>query len=1534
MGKLDGVTSARFGTLSGYGFYASGSAYLEGTINAKFGNIGTWGIGETAISSSDNIITLDAGAKRITITDGTNDQIYLGEVDGNSTYGMKIFDGSGGVADANRLVELGAGDNMIAGWDIMPGALKSDNAGGSVALSANSQSLMIFTGSIDNARPKVVVGKLPRVTGDADDDRYGFGVFTGTVDADIVDDSTYNVLITRDKAKLAGWDLVPGNIQSDNTDGSVRLSSVSQSLTIWTGSMDEAQPKLVLGKLPLHDGTDQTPYGFAVFNGTGTVSGSQDSASILITANKARLAGWELSPGKLSSGTVASIDGNNASLALGTGASTATATPTTGLFFVSASTKPVFYVGSTFSYTNDVLKAAGWTISSDAITSPTDNVHISASGGGYIALGKTAPTSISGSGIFLSGSGDFLAGNHTGNKIQYAQGPGAIVMKSNTFSLDATTIVIDSSANDGKIALGATPPSAYNSGKGIYMDGTGKLLAGKAAGERIQYDGSDTLIMSASTFLMGTSGSANYTGAYVSGSNGNIEISSSNFFLKSDGSMNAGAGAFTLDTSGNVFMSGSVSASYGNIGGFQIGTNTLTTREAGIGHSSQDYAFWAGHDTPASAEFRVTHEGVVTATSATLTGGITASTGDIGGWVIDSTKLRKTSGGGSVELRTGTGFIGLAVSESNDIPIVTVGSSSTPFASQVEGETNRFTASIGNFEHTAFDEGNYIDHISRSYSGTAAANPLFSYNYTFTTQSYWGQDAIFTGTPDSGSHKGTRHWTDKLVLGAAGEWPPDGYPIAWEYGISKQVRCIGDELSNPTNDNDPHGFIKFISNAEHDSTTGDDIQITDTGTSHAGSASISPGSAGAEWGSGWLSSYKKGTSNVGHVNYKMRMDTEGTPDSFDLYINNSLVVNRRDMTTAPLNIGNGLGLSWDSTTGHQISEGFGQEHDNWLIPINVSGSIKFDPDNDRYDTSTNSKAALIPSGTLAFAPNEDSQVSPSITLKLGAIADVGSSYKGALTQWTFYVKEKDNSDYVNSAAITDWGNVIPEHKSYTLTAKLYERTGAGNDDYTLLTSKNIPLDSTQGWIKHTVKGSIGNSGLTNNHLFVELQAAHENKIGPLVHHYLKSIVIDNMSLNVSTPIVDINQDGLLVYSSPDSFLKIDNTGMELKSEETTFNRVIVNESIAIHEPSGKFITSGSIDSVASQSKFTGEMVFYNEDNFLDTQDSFEQLASSGSISIDSGSIQFRTIINNTVTGSGGTVINYGADNTYSTTPFGSSWISIDAMLNSGAILGTTGLGNSTPTKVGINTTMRQNTFHPSSANQLDFPTPYSDSGPQATLHVYRPSYTDWAEEPMILMESSASNASEVYVGWTHKLAGASPTTHEWTMGLDGTNDKLHIAGGNSLDTKVVTITEEANTSGTGRVGILDTTPSYPLQVAGYDGSNITIYAQRDIAAYSDVRSKTDILTISGSLDTIGNIRGVTYRNIGDDGFGTGSKMMGVIAQELEPYLPEIVSTDDEGFKSVKYGNLTALLIQAVKEQQEQIEDLKEEVKEIKDAVSS
>jgi len=121
----------------------------------------------------------------------------------------------------------------------------------------------------------------------------------------------------------------------------------------------------------------------------------------------------------------------------------------------------------------------------------------------------------------------------------------------------------------------------------------------------------------------------------------------------------------------------------------------------------------------------------------------------------------------------------------------------------------------------------------------------------------------------------------------------------------------------------------------------------------------------------------------------------------------------------------------------------------------------------------------------------------------------------------------------------------------------------------------------------------------------------------------------------------------------------------------------------------------------------------------------------------------------------------------------------------------------------------------------------------------------------------------------------------------------------------------------------------PLDVLGYNSSNISITAERDVAAYSDIRHKKDIETIQGSLDTIGNIRGVTFYSKEE----SGSRRMGVIAQELEPYLPEIVATDKSGYKTVKYANLTALLIQGIKEQQEQIEDLKNEMEEIKNVMS-
>jgi 2-keto-4-pentenoate hydratase/2-oxohepta-3-ene-1,7-dioic acid hydratase in catechol pathway len=91
----------------------------------------------------------------------------------------------------------------------------------------------------------------------------------------------------------------------------------------------------------------------------------------------------------------------------------------------------------------------------------------------------------------------------------------------------------------------------------------------------------------------------------------------------------------------------------------------------------------------------------------------------------------------------------------------------------------------------------------------------------------------------------------------------------------------------------------------------------------------------------------------------------------------------------------------------------------------------------------------------------------------------------------------------------------------------------------------------------------------------------------------------------------------------------------------------------------------------------------------------------------------------------------------------------------------------------------------------------------------------------------------------------------------------------------------------------------------------------DVIASSDVRTKNNIITIDSALDKVMRMRGVFFeRNV-----EPGEKRVGVIAQEVEKILPEVVYTDENGLKSVSYGSIIGLLIEAIKEQQEVIRTL-------------
>jgi hypothetical protein len=92
---------------------------------------------------------------------------------------------------------------------------------------------------------------------------------------------------------------------------------------------------------------------------------------------------------------------------------------------------------------------------------------------------------------------------------------------------------------------------------------------------------------------------------------------------------------------------------------------------------------------------------------------------------------------------------------------------------------------------------------------------------------------------------------------------------------------------------------------------------------------------------------------------------------------------------------------------------------------------------------------------------------------------------------------------------------------------------------------------------------------------------------------------------------------------------------------------------------------------------------------------------------------------------------------------------------------------------------------------------------------------------------------------------------------------------------------------------------------------------------SDLAVKTDITPLPGALARLLQIRGVHFH--WKDPSRGESPQVGVIAQEVEAVYPELVELDRDGFRRVQYAYLVAPLIEAVREQQQQLSDLRAEL---------
>ncbi|MCP4750007.1 MAG: tail fiber domain-containing protein [Proteobacteria bacterium] len=150
----------------------------------------------------------------------------------------------------------------------------------------------------------------------------------------------------------------------------------------------------------------------------------------------------------------------------------------------------------------------------------------------------------------------------------------------------------------------------------------------------------------------------------------------------------------------------------------------------------------------------------------------------------------------------------------------------------------------------------------------------------------------------------------------------------------------------------------------------------------------------------------------------------------------------------------------------------------------------------------------------------------------------------------------------------------------------------------------------------------------------------------------------------------------------------------------------------------------------------------------------------------------------------------------------------------------------------------------------------------------------------------------------------------WMTGVDD-NDNKYVIAYSTVDPagEMPTAFLNIQTNGSVGIGMMSSNSDYKLAVAGWAYTTGTWDT-------SDVRWKKNIDPLKNSLDKVTRLNGVSFEwdldHYPEKGFKEG-RQIGLIAQEIEKVVPELVRTDEEGYKSVSYGKLSAILVEALKE---------------------
>lgn len=185
------------------------------------------------------------------------------------------------------------------------------------------------------------------------------------------------------------------------------------------------------------------------------------------------------------------------------------------------------------------------------------------------------------------------------------------------------------------------------------------------------------------------------------------------------------------------------------------------------------------------------------------------------------------------------------------------------------------------------------------------------------------------------------------------------------------------------------------------------------------------------------------------------------------------------------------------------------------------------------------------------------------------------------------------------------------------------------------------------------------------------------------------------------------------------------------------------------------------------------------------------------------------------------------------------------------------------------------------------------------------------------------------VNFSNNISLTNSTSNRITWGTAGVSAPSFTSYSNGV--KIVLYDDVGASSAGYTMGIDNSTMFFTVnttsaQFKWYGGTTLAatlsgagaFTAVGNVTAYSDARVKTNIKTIDNALSKVLALRGVTYNRTDLE---DKSEQIGVIAQEVKEILPQVVQEND-GHYSVAYGNIVGVLIEAIKEQQAQIEELK------------